>query len=369
MRSFAILGAWVEERHPGCGAIQTVVMDDVPIRCAVMHTADPVFDHAEPANRRKVLVRVKAFSLNYRDKNRIFTMVRNGSGHGFYPIGSEFVAEVLAVGPEVTRVAMGDRVIGDCAYPDSGAAGVAPGVPSNHGSKEFQILHEVKLVKVPDSMPDTVAAAFSIGAQTNYSMIRRLELFAGANVLVTAAKSNTSLFAINALRNRNVNIYATSSSRRFETELRAMGVKDLAIIDESGKLLGHPALDGAKGGIHFAIDPYWDLHRSRVLEVLAFGGKYISCGLYDQYLAMIGKPPIKPQEAANDFPFILMKNLHMLGNCIGASSDLTAALGDFAAGALNVNIDRSYSRGQEAEFVDRTYNSKDRFGKVVYQYN
>jgi hypothetical protein len=39
-----------------------------------------------------------------------------------------------------------------------------------------QIELDVKLLKIPPQMPDEVAAVFSIGAQTTYSMIRKLKL-------------------------------------------------------------------------------------------------------------------------------------------------------------------------------------------------
>jgi NADPH:quinone reductase-like Zn-dependent oxidoreductase len=371
MRNFAILGPGARQEQVGGGRIHTVEMDGVPVRCAIVETAGPRFDRGDPANERKVLIRVKAFSLNYRDKNRIFTMNRHGANMGFYAVGSDFAAEVLEIGPGVTQVAPGDRVVGDAAYPFSGDAAVPPGIPTNHGSKELQIISELKLARIPDEMTYRDASGFTVGAQTTYSMIRRLEIFEGANVLVTAAKSNTSLFAIHALRNRNVNVYVTSGSTSFERDLKQMGVKEIAIIDHSTPLAGHPALAGAMpgGGMHFVIDPFWDLHFSRSLEVMAMSGKYISCGIYDQYLGLIGKPPLPPQHSGREFLLMLMKNLHVLGNCIGLREDLARALSDYQSGKFKVTIDSTYTSGQEGEFLDRTYNARDRFGKVVYQYS
>lgn len=72
-------------------------------------------------------------------------------------------------------------------------------------------------------MPDVVAAAFSLGAQTAYSLVRKLNLASGENVLITSARSNTALFAIRALRRYSVNVYATSTSPQFVTELQGMG--------------------------------------------------------------------------------------------------------------------------------------------------
>jgi NADPH:quinone reductase-like Zn-dependent oxidoreductase len=373
LRNFAIFGDSARETHSRNAAISTVMLNDVAVHCGVIDTPVPVFDRDDPVNTDRVLFRVKAFSLNYRDKNRIFTMCVRGQSDGFYVVGSEFLGEVLEIGPGVTELAPGDRVMGNNAYPVSGSDAAAPGVPTNHASKEVQVLHKAKLMKVPDAMTDATAASFTIGAQTTYSMIRRLELFDGANILVTSAKSNTSLFAIAALKDRNVNVYASSTSTRFEDELRARGVKDLFVIGpECGNFIDHPPIrDLVKrtGGFHFVIDPYYDLHLSRVLDVMAVGGRYITCGLYDQYLGLIKKDGAPVYRTSRELYTMMLKNLQVFGNCIGLTSDLEKASQDFAAGKLDVVIDSVYSNGLAAEFLDRTFNSKDRFGKVIYQYD
>jgi NADPH:quinone reductase-like Zn-dependent oxidoreductase len=117
------------------------------------------------------------------------------------------------------------------------------------------------------------------------------------------------------------------------------------------------------------IDPYYDLHLSRVLDVMAVGGRYITCGLYDQYLGLIKKDGAPEYRTSRELYTMMLKNLQVFGNCIGLTSDLEKASQDFAAGKLDVVIDSVYSNGLAAEFLDRTFNSKDRFGKVIYQYD
>ena len=370
MRTFAIFGPKVDRDAYTRVDIQTAEIDDVPVHCGIVETEAPVFDLADAANLHKVLIRVLAFSLNYRDKNIIFKMSRKGPGDRVYVIGSEFVAQVLEVGTAVTELAPGDLVIGNNAYPLSGWDGLQPGIPSNHSSREFQILHKAKLIKVPETMPKDVAAAFSIGGQTTYSMLRRLQLFEGANVLVTSGKSNTSLFVINALRRHKVNTYVTSTSRAFESELKAMGVKELCVIPSTMAFDKDSTIANVKkkNGFHFVIDPYWDLHLSRSIDVMAIGGKYITCGLYDQYLSLIGKPAPASQHTGHELGCVMMKNLSIIGNCIGTTEDLLNALGDYSAGVLDVVIDSTFTDGNAAGFLHRCYSAKSRFGKVVYQY-
>jgi D-arabinose 1-dehydrogenase-like Zn-dependent alcohol dehydrogenase len=66
---------------------------------------------------------------------------------------------------------------------------------------------------------------------------------------------------------------------------------------------------------------------------------------------------------------VMIKNLHIIGNCIGLTSDLQAALDDYDRGTLKVAVDSVYSGHEVGAFLDRTYNARDRFGKVIYQYD
>lgn len=371
MKNFAIFGRKAAGSLGPGDICQTVTLNDVAVHCGIVHTADPEFRPDAEKERHSVLVQVKAFSLNYRDKSLIFRMVVKGTDTGFYVIGSEFSGEVLAVGRDVTSLRPGDRVMGNNAYPETTFPGLQVGVPTNHSSKEFLVLHEGKLAKMPDNMTYVCGAAFSIGGQTAYSMVRRLEIEEGMNVLVTSAKSNTSLFAINALRSRGVSVYATSTSDRYERELKGMGVRELCVVDtRTERFTSHPVLMevAREGGFHCVIDPYYDLHLSPSLEVMRINGKYITCGVYDQYLDMIGKEIPGVARTGHELIMITVKNLSVIGNCIGLTGDLEAATRDYAAGKWPVVIDSTFSGGRAGAFLDRTYNAPERFGKVVYEY-
>jgi len=227
MRNISICGSKLQHSLTLPNIVQAMQIDGIDVFCGLIHTKDSEFDANVPKNKFNVLVKKRAFSCNYRDKNLILKTAVHVPEERFYTVGSDFVGEVVALGTEVTEFQVGDRVIGNNSYPDSGVVGLLPGIPTNNASKEYQSFHQAKLLKIPPEISDECAAAFSIGGQTTYSMIRKLDIEPGANVLVTAAKSNTSLFVINALKQHNVNLYATSTSRHFAQELKEMGVKQL----------------------------------------------------------------------------------------------------------------------------------------------
>jgi len=264
-------------------------------------------------------------------------------------------------------------VIGDCFYHGGGRSPARQGVVTNHASKEYQVVAASKVIRIPDPMPDDVAASFTIGAQTTYSMVRKLDLEPGANVLVTAAKSNTSLFAISALNAQGVNVYATTTSPQHADKLKKLGIKELFVVDsELDSFINHEQIRDVvieTGGFDGVIDPFFDIHLPKVLDVMGPGAKYVTCGLHEQYQKLIGQSTHYPQLSVKTLLLKAMfRNIHIIGNCIGTTSDLQRAIDDYRSSSLPVVVDSSFSGKQTGAFLDRTYNSGDRFGKVVYQY-
>lgn len=375
MKNFAVCGEKVKELLPHNDSIEMIEIKGHPVTCGIIATEAPRFDPRSPESESQVLIKIKAFSCNYRDINLIFSALTKGPGESFYSIGSEFAGEVLEIGSKVTSVKVGDRVIGDCFYHGGGRIPAAQGVVTNHASKEYQIVPESKVIRIPKRMPNDVAASFTIGAQTTYSMVRKLNLEAGANVLVTAAKSNTSLFAINALRAQGLNVYATTTSLQHADKLRQIGIKELFVVDSSlDNFIKHEQIRDfviETGGFDGVIDPFFDLHLPKVLDVMGPGAKYITCGLHEQYQKLIGQEtPFYPQVSLKTVLLKAMfRNLQIIGNCIGTTADLQRAIDDYSSESLPVFVDSTFTGKQAGSFLDRTYNASDRFGKVVYQYD
>jgi NADPH:quinone reductase-like Zn-dependent oxidoreductase len=376
VRNIAILGNGARELMPNNPSIETIDLHGVPVTCGIVSTNEPSFDRGSEKDRFNVLVKMKGFSCNYRDTSLILTASVKGAKNAFYTIGSDFVGEVLGVGAEVSGLAAGDRVIGDYAY--LGAQylnpSVRPGVTTNHASTEYQVLNSAKVIKVSAQMPDEVAAAFTVNAQTAYSMIRKLEVKEGANVLVTAARSHTSLFAINALRKHKVNVYALTTSAGYEERFAELGVKEVLRFDTSHPTLLHDphiARTAAEiGGFNYVIDPFFDIYLPKVTTVMTPGGRYISCGLWAQYQHLTGENVEQNGNILHQtIGHAMTNNLQILFNCLGGTDDLKQAIDDYSAGHLNVVIDSVHSGNQVGAFLSRTYTVSDRFGKVVYLYS
>ncbi|CVK15323.1 NADPH:quinone reductase [Apibacter mensalis] len=329
---------------------------------------------SDPDNR--VLVKKRGFSCNYRDKTLILNydnQIKSLGDKGEYTfsyIGSEFVGEVIGIGKNITNLKIGDRVVANASYPSYSADYIA-GLPSNHASRRIDDFKENKLIKIPNILSDEIASSFVIAAFTGYSMIRKV-VKENAKVLVTAAKSNTSLAVINALRNFPVEVYAMTSSSKNNDMLYEQGVKQVFVIDHN---LNDYLEDEniikfirEKGFFDAVIDPLFDVHLGRVIKLMNYDAKYVTCGLYNQF-SNFSETNFKEHGTLNEIiKLAMIKNISIIGNCIGLKEDFDLALHHFERGKFNILIDKIFSIGQEADFFDFTYNFKERLGKVVYLY-
>ncbi|MEM1245306.1 MAG: zinc-binding alcohol dehydrogenase family protein [Acidobacteriota bacterium] len=370
MRSVAVCGEAIEAGLPYVDVLERIDFQGESLRVALVRSTDPVFEPDSAEHAEHVLVRVRAFSCNYRDRAILARARAAGGMNSVFPFGSEFAGEVEAVGRGIDDLRAGDRVMADGSWP-SAIDGVPDGLPTNSASKERLVVPRAKLFEIPAEMSDEVAASFQIGGQTSYGMVRRLGLRASDKVWVTAARSNTSLFAIRAALNAGARVWVSTTSDHNHEELRALGVEDVLKIDTSSAAdPSEPLLQLGRqiGGFDAVIDPLSDLHLDRAAEVLGNEGRYVTCGLYAQ-----GQPTrpssARPLDLQDVLTKTVVKTLHLLGNCLGTTEDLRRAVADHVDGQLDVTVDSVFEGERIRAFFERTYLAPDRFGKVVFRYS
>jgi len=227
---------------------------------------------------------------------------------------------------------------------------------------------------MPDAMSWVQGAAFTVGAQTSYGMVRRLDPKPGSTALVTAGRSNTSLFTIHALCRRGIRVSVLSSSKHHLGLLEQMGVERVFSPDlNTPKFIPEePVVQYARDieGFDNIFDPFFDIYLSRVIILLRAGGSYVTCGLFNQYQEAIGLPlPAVTTNYRDALSHVLMNNLRLQGNCLGSLDDLLLALKAFEEDSSMVPIDSVWTGEECGEFLGRTYVSRERFGKVVFAYS
>jgi NADPH:quinone reductase-like Zn-dependent oxidoreductase len=319
-----------------------------------------------------VLVKVNAFSCSYRDKSMMLLIdekcrkLSKDQKYFYSPFGSEFIAEVLSTGKKIKNIKVGDRVIPNACYPFNKNERIG-GLPTNCASQRVQLFTGDQLVKIPECMPDEVAASFTIASQTAYSIIRKLSLQANVNVLVTSATSNTSLAVINALRHKEINIYAVSSNTQYTDNLIALGVKRVIPLSAMCGNKMRDYIDNLK--FDAVIDPFFDLAIDYIIDYIDFNGSYIFCDLYNQYpsFELVEKFDRK-MFFLSVFAKCIAGNIRLIGNCLGQKDDLNTAITDYINGKYDIIIDSILTGEDILPFLNKTFRNTSRFGKIIYKY-
>lgn len=350
----------VTEPRRGIKPLGAATVGRVDLPLARVAVGRPPFDPAGDG-RGLCLVQVEAFSCNFRDRAISITsheQLAQGRGRVAF-LGSEFFGRVVEVGDDVTGVRVGDRVIPDATYPVRSVPGAAPGIVTNHASRGWLVLHPDQVVAVPDTMGPREGAAFSLGAQTACSMVRRTAVGPGDRALVLSGRSNTSLFIARRLLAAGVDVHVAS---RGPWDAEAAGVLAGATFIDT---LTDPWPDLARS-FDAVFDPFFDLHLGRAVDTLDFGGRYITCGLQGQHRAFAEEAT--PPGLGEVLTTAIVRNLSLMGNCIGQRRDLLDALDLHEQGVFDPVIDSTWDLGDGVGFVERSFADSGRLGKVVMTY-
>lgn len=344
----------------------TVKFGNEEILFGTVELEQPFFDAENLKNHEHVLVKVMAFSCNFRDKALLLENYNSikDSDRLFVPFGSEFSATIVAVGRDVHEFEVGESVMSNCAYPDSGKEGLLPGVATNFASLGWLRLHKNKLIKVPESLSDSEAACFSLGSQTASGMIKRSGILAnGGNPLVLSARSNTSIFIIQQLLSHGITPLCLSTSEWNDEEIEKIYPSRVELVSDA---LNRTPDNIIKQNITHVFDPFFDMNIGNALYYLQTGGTYITCGLRDQHPQLSSDIPSNLEPVARGaLAMSIAKNVSILGNCLGSKEDLETAIQLRNEKGTRIIIDREYKLENGVDFVKRSFFDFSRFGKCV----
>lgn len=305
----------------------------------------------------EALVRVRAVSLNYRD-----LLLVDGSYNPRLPLPavpcSDMVGEVTAVGHGVTRVRVGDRVIGSFAqrwpagrltraHQLSALSMPLPGVLCTH-----RVLSEEGLVRAPAHMDDAEASTLPCAALTAWhALVDHGRLTAGETVLVQGT-GGVSVFALQIARMLGAQVVATTGKAEKVARLIALGARhviDYKVDAEWGKTAKQ--LTGGVGVDH-VVEVGGGGTMAQSLRAVAPGGSVYVIGVL----------------AGNAEPLnvlsVLMNEVRMQGVFVGPRASLEAMCNAFSANAIRPVVDRVFPF-EEAPAAMAHMRSGAHFGKVV----
>jgi len=212
----------------------------------------------------QVLVRVRASAANFPDALLCRGTYQVRPELPFTP-GVEGCGTVVAVGPGVDRLQVGQRVMGGAALP--------------HGTfAEFALLGADATFAAPDALDDGQAAAFTIAYQTGWvALHRRVRIQPGQWLLVHAAAGGVGSAAVQlakAAGARVIGVVSGSHKAQVATELGAD-----AVVDRTQADFVEVVKDATGGrGVDLVFDPVGGEAFERSTKCIAFEGSIIVVG-------------------------------------------------------------------------------------------
>jgi NADPH:quinone reductase-like Zn-dependent oxidoreductase len=179
----------------------------------------------------EVLVRLRASSLNYRDLSTVLDPLSRGLKLPLIP-NSDAAGEVVEVGPGVTRLKAGDRVMGLFFQRWVAGAISAEAMASALGGAldgvlcEQAVLREDGLIKLPGHLSFEEGATLPCAALTAWhALVSKGALKAGDTVLLLGT-GGVSLFALQFAKLHGARVIITSSSDEKLERARALGADE-----------------------------------------------------------------------------------------------------------------------------------------------
>jgi NADPH:quinone reductase-like Zn-dependent oxidoreductase len=312
------------------------------------------------AGPNEVLVRVRAASLNRRDVS-ILNVQYGGAGGGraagTVPL-SDGAGEVVAVGPGVTRFAVGDRVAGifftdwiDGARDDRTAPSARGGGQGGMLS-EYVLGHEQGFVEVPDYMSLEEAATLPCAGVTAWVALFRYG---------------------NLKRDEYVLLEGTGGVSVFGLQLAAAAGAHPIITSSSDEKLARATQLGAFGTVNYRSHPEWQIEVRELTggrgvdHVLEVGGqdtlpKALEAMAFESHIALIGGL----SGFATDVPLPALMGLGAMasGIYVGSRADFEGLNAFMAEHEIHPVIDRVFAFEEAPAAFDLMENGSF-FGKIV----
>jgi acyl transferase domain-containing protein/NADPH:quinone reductase-like Zn-dependent oxidoreductase/NAD(P)-dependent dehydrogenase (short-subunit alcohol dehydrogenase family)/SAM-dependent methyltransferase/acyl carrier protein len=206
-------------------------------------------------------IRVRATGLNFRDVLSVLGMYPGDQG----PLGSECAGQVVAVGPGVESLRVGDEVVA-----------IAPGAFASH------VLADARLVvQRPRGLSCVEAASLpNVFLTAQWALERLGGMKAGDRVLIHAAAGGVGLAAIQLAQRAGAEIYATAGSEEKHAYLRSIGVRH--IFSSRSLEFAAEVRSATRGhGVDLVLNSLAGEFIEASLGVVADGGAFLEIGRND----------------------------------------------------------------------------------------
>ncbi len=235
---------------------------DVTAKGTLDHLAlVPCPEAAGPLEAGQIRIAVRAAGLNFRD-----VLIALGVYPGDALLGSEAAGVVTEVGPGVTGLAPGDRVLG-----------LFPG-----GAGPVAVTDHRLVAPVPAGWSYAQAAVVPVVFLTAYYGLRDLaEVRPGQRLLVHSAAGGVGMAAVQLARHWGLDVFGTASPGKWDT-LRGLGLDDAHIASSRTLDFERAFTDATAGaGMDVVLDSLAHEFVDASLRLLPRGGRFLEMGKTD----------------------------------------------------------------------------------------
>ncbi|MER6912296.1 SDR family NAD(P)-dependent oxidoreductase [Streptomyces sp. NPDC000594] len=267
---------------------------------------EPAPDTLEPLPPGRIRIRVRAAGLNFRD-----TLIALGTYPGDGVMGAEGAGVVTEVGPDVTGLAPGDRVLG------LWTGGFGPYAVADHRM----------VARIPDGWSYARAASVpAVFLTAHYALNRLARAKPGQSLLIHAAAGGVGMAALQLARHLGLTVYATAGTPKWDT-LRALGLTDRRLansrtLDFADRFLAETGGEGVDIVLNSLAGEFVDAS----LRLLPRGGHFLE----------MGKADVRdPRTVADSHPGTVYRPFDLMEAGPEAVGEmLTELMGLFEAGVL-----------------------------------
>ncbi len=316
-----------------------------------------------PPGRGEVLLEVRAASVNHLD-----IWVRRSLPNIPLPRipGADAAGVVLQVGPGVTGVRPGQRVLIDPGFTTEDTIEVLRGEPSL--SKAYGILGEScdgtycerlvvparSCLPIPAGWSFAQAAAFPLTALTAWRMcVVRGQLRPGEDVLILGAAAGVGVLCIQIAKLAGCRVIAAASTRAKLDLCASLGADELIPYADVNWVSEARRLTGGRG-VDVTIDYVGKTTWAGSLRATRAGGRILTCG------ATTGHDP------TTDLRQVFFRQLSIIGSTMGSTADLAAALKLAGEGRLEPVLSEVLPLAEAAR-AHRLIEERAVLGKVVLE--
>ncbi len=310
-----------------------------------------------PVGPFEARVRVHAASLNFRDLLTVNGLYNPKQKLPLVPC-SDGAGEVTEVGPGVTRVKVGDRVMANFAQGwESGAPTLEKlrttlGGPRDGMLQDEIVLAEAGLVKVPPNLSFAEAATLPCAAVTAWSALDQANLQSGQTVLLQGT-GGVSLFALQFAKLRGARAIITSKSDEKLARARALGA-DIGINYATTPEWGKAARTHTEEGVDLVVEVGGGGTMAQSIRATRPGGTIALIGVLAGVSAELLLTPV------------LMQNIRIQGVIVGHREMFEAMNRAIAVGDLHPVIGETHAWDAAPEAFSHMADGTH-FGKIVIE--